>query len=183
MTASTPEQEVWQLELASWNHLRAGDLDAYMSLFHEDVVGWPNNQAAPLNKAELRELNARITSGASSRFAKMPTSSSASCSATSWARAGARFCRPSSKVRANPSAWPRASIPVSRPAAPNCSKRPRQCPQNRQPPHPPPSADRIHRAAHNNLIAHVSFQAYKRSATAGPWSLNQPAAPSGGRNP
>ncbi|MGJ7498641.1 YybH family protein [Variovorax sp. RT4R15] len=62
MTASSPEQEVWELELASWNHLRAGDLDAYMSLFHEDAVGWPNNQARPLDKSGLRELNARILS-------------------------------------------------------------------------------------------------------------------------
>lgn len=62
MSATSPEQEVWELELASWNHLRAGDLDSYISMFHEDAVGWPNNQERPLNKAGLRDLNAHILS-------------------------------------------------------------------------------------------------------------------------
>ena len=59
---------------------------------------------------------------ASTRCSRTPTSSSVSCSATSWARAGARCCRPSSTVTPIPNGWPRASPPASRPAAPNCSK-------------------------------------------------------------
>ena len=38
---------------------------------------------------------------------RTPTSSSVSCSATSWARAGARCCRPSSTVTPIPNGWPR----------------------------------------------------------------------------
>jgi len=55
MTKSAAEQEVWDLEHASWNYLRAGDLDGYMSLFHESVVGWPNNQVKPLDIRRVSE--------------------------------------------------------------------------------------------------------------------------------
>ena len=47
------------------------------------------------------------TSSASRRCSRTPTSSSASCSPTSWARAAARCCRPSSTARTIPSTWPR----------------------------------------------------------------------------
>jgi len=41
MTASSSEQEVWELERASWNYLELGT-----SLFHVQDVAWPNNEAS-----------------------------------------------------------------------------------------------------------------------------------------
>ncbi len=62
MTTLSAEEQVWNIELASWDYLKSGDLERYMSLFHEEVVAWPNNQPKPLNKDGLRALMAGILS-------------------------------------------------------------------------------------------------------------------------
>ena len=49
-TRSTPEDEVWEREVASWEHLKVGDLRSYLSLLHDDVVAWPSHRSAPVNK-------------------------------------------------------------------------------------------------------------------------------------
>jgi ketosteroid isomerase-like protein len=45
---------IWQQEVAYWDYLLAGDIDGYMTLWHEDVAAWPNNRAAPQGKAGVR---------------------------------------------------------------------------------------------------------------------------------
>jgi hypothetical protein len=44
------EDEVWSQEVAYVEYLMTADLDSYLSLLHEDFMGWPNNLPAPLNK-------------------------------------------------------------------------------------------------------------------------------------
>jgi ketosteroid isomerase-like protein len=48
--------EVWSQEVAYWDYLTAADLDAFLSLWHEDFIGWPNNQPVPINKTGLRKM-------------------------------------------------------------------------------------------------------------------------------
>jgi len=54
------EDEVWSQEVAYWEYLKAADLDSYLSLWHKDVIGWPNNQASPMNKDGIHQLAAGI---------------------------------------------------------------------------------------------------------------------------
>lgn len=48
--------ELWNREVAYWDYAKAADLTSYLSLWHEDVVAWPNNQPTPINKDNLREI-------------------------------------------------------------------------------------------------------------------------------
>jgi ketosteroid isomerase-like protein len=34
-------EEIWALEESYWRHVRDGDVEAYLSLWHEDFIGWP----------------------------------------------------------------------------------------------------------------------------------------------
>jgi ketosteroid isomerase-like protein len=49
-----PEDELWNHEIAYWRYAEAADLNNFMSLWHEDGIGWPNNQPAPVNKQDAR---------------------------------------------------------------------------------------------------------------------------------
>jgi ketosteroid isomerase-like protein len=55
-TRSNLEDEVWSQEVAYWDYLKAGDLDSFRSLWHEDVIAWPNNQSSPMNKDGIYQL-------------------------------------------------------------------------------------------------------------------------------
>ncbi len=33
--------EVWELEAAYWEYVQSGDVDSYLTLWHEDFIGWP----------------------------------------------------------------------------------------------------------------------------------------------
>ncbi len=33
--------EVWELEAAYWEYVESGDVDSYLTLWHEDFIGWP----------------------------------------------------------------------------------------------------------------------------------------------
>ena len=44
------EQEVWEREVASWEHLKAGDVKSFLSLFHDDVMNWPDGRPTPVDK-------------------------------------------------------------------------------------------------------------------------------------
>lgn len=38
----TPEEQaVWQMEEAYWRYVQAGDVEHYVTLWHERFVGWP----------------------------------------------------------------------------------------------------------------------------------------------
>ena len=47
------EQAVWQLEEDYWRYVSAGDVDAYVRLWHEDFVGWPCFEREPKGKADI----------------------------------------------------------------------------------------------------------------------------------
>ncbi len=51
---SPAQKEVWQNVEAYWKLAAAGNVDGFLSYFHDDYVGWENRQALPLTKAEVR---------------------------------------------------------------------------------------------------------------------------------
>jgi hypothetical protein len=44
---------VWAREADYWRFLKAGDVDAYVSLWHESFIGWPCGQEHPKRKASI----------------------------------------------------------------------------------------------------------------------------------
>jgi ketosteroid isomerase-like protein len=49
------EAEVWNLEKAYWEYVKANDLEKYRALWHEDFVGWPLVSSAPLRKDHITD--------------------------------------------------------------------------------------------------------------------------------
>ena len=47
------QDEVWQLEEDYWRYVKAGDIESYMVLWHEDFVGWPCGAPSPGGKANV----------------------------------------------------------------------------------------------------------------------------------
>lgn len=45
--------EVWGREADYWRFLKAGDVDSYVSLWHEKFIGWPCGQEHPKLKASI----------------------------------------------------------------------------------------------------------------------------------
>ena len=45
------ERAVWKLEEAYWRYVKAGDVEAYVALWHDDFVGWPCFSWTPTDKA------------------------------------------------------------------------------------------------------------------------------------
>jgi ketosteroid isomerase-like protein len=50
---SAEEQEVWRAEEDYWKYVKARDLESYLSLWHEDFVGWPSDALAPVRKDRI----------------------------------------------------------------------------------------------------------------------------------
>jgi hypothetical protein len=50
--ASSEETEIWKLEKAYWDYVKANDLEKYRALWHEDFVGWPLFSPAPVRSLE-----------------------------------------------------------------------------------------------------------------------------------
>jgi hypothetical protein len=48
------ETQVWNLEKAYWEYVKANDLEKYLALWHEDFVGWPLSDSAPCGKIALQ---------------------------------------------------------------------------------------------------------------------------------
>ena len=56
MAQTTPaEKEVWQGEQKYWDFRTAGKIDEYMSLWHDEFVGWPTGNARPGGRADIRK--------------------------------------------------------------------------------------------------------------------------------
>ncbi len=62
------EATVWQMEETYWGYVASGDVDAYVSLWHDDFVGWPCFSWTPTGKAnigswveEIRDNNWTLT--------------------------------------------------------------------------------------------------------------------------
>lgn len=56
--AQTPvndEIQVWQLEKAYWEYVKANDLEKYRALWHENFVGWPFVSPAPVRKDQITD--------------------------------------------------------------------------------------------------------------------------------
>jgi len=49
------ETEIWKLEKAYWEYVKANDLEKYRALWHEDFVGWPLVSSAPVRKDHITD--------------------------------------------------------------------------------------------------------------------------------
>ena len=49
------EMQVWQLEKAYWEYVKANDLEKYRALWHEDFLGWPFINSAPVRKDHITD--------------------------------------------------------------------------------------------------------------------------------
>ena len=49
------EVQVWNLEKAYWEYVKANDLENYRALWHENFVGWPFVSSAPARKDHITD--------------------------------------------------------------------------------------------------------------------------------
>jgi ketosteroid isomerase-like protein len=49
------ETQIWQLEKAYWEYVKANDLEKYRSLWHENFVGWPFVSPEPVRKDHITD--------------------------------------------------------------------------------------------------------------------------------
>jgi len=49
------EKDVWKLENAYWDYVKALDLDHYKGLWHENFVGWPYSSSMPARKDHITD--------------------------------------------------------------------------------------------------------------------------------
>jgi len=47
--------QIWNLEKAYWEYVKANDLEKYRALWHEDFVGWPFVSSAPVRKDHITD--------------------------------------------------------------------------------------------------------------------------------
>ena len=52
---ATDETQVWQLEKAYWEYVKANDLEKYRALWHENFLGWPFISSAPERKDHITD--------------------------------------------------------------------------------------------------------------------------------
>jgi hypothetical protein len=69
LTATVPaessakdEAQVWELEKAYWDYVKADDLDKYRALWHDNFVGWPFVSPTPVRKDHITDWIASNTS-------------------------------------------------------------------------------------------------------------------------
>ena len=46
--APSDEAQIWKLEKAYWEYVKTNDVEKYRALWHEDFVGWPLLDSAPV---------------------------------------------------------------------------------------------------------------------------------------
>jgi ketosteroid isomerase-like protein len=56
------EAQIWNLEKAYWEYVKANDLEKYRALWHDDFVGWPFVSAAPVRKDQITDWITNNTS-------------------------------------------------------------------------------------------------------------------------
>src|SRR5262249_22589010 len=61
----TPEQkEVWQMEETYWKDVKEGNVDHYMTLWHDNFLGWPRDIEKPVGKDGLAQsVKRKMASG------------------------------------------------------------------------------------------------------------------------
>lgn len=47
------ERAVWQMEEIYWRDVQAGDVEHYLTLWHDDFVGWPCVASEPASKSSI----------------------------------------------------------------------------------------------------------------------------------
>ena len=52
---SPQQKEVWQMEETYWRDVKGFDEAHYLTLWHEEFLGWPRDQKMPIGKMALRE--------------------------------------------------------------------------------------------------------------------------------
>src|SRR4029450_12820512 len=53
--AAKPDAQIWQLEKAYWEYVKANDLEKYRPLWHEHFLGWPFVSSAPVRKDHITD--------------------------------------------------------------------------------------------------------------------------------
>jgi hypothetical protein len=56
------EAQIWNLEKAYWDYVKANDLEKYRALWHERFLGWPNSSSAPARKDHVTDWITKNTS-------------------------------------------------------------------------------------------------------------------------
>jgi ketosteroid isomerase-like protein len=56
------EAQIWNLERAYWEYVKANNLEKYRPLWHEDFVGWPHINSAPVRKDRVTDWISANTS-------------------------------------------------------------------------------------------------------------------------
>jgi ketosteroid isomerase-like protein len=55
LDSARDEAQIWNLEKAYWEYVKANDLEKYRALWHEDFVGWPLVSSAPVRKNHITD--------------------------------------------------------------------------------------------------------------------------------
>jgi uncharacterized protein DUF4440 len=53
--AGNDEAQVWKLEKAYWEYVKANDLERYRALWNENFLGWPYLSPAPVRKDHITD--------------------------------------------------------------------------------------------------------------------------------
>ena len=69
------EAQIWELEKAYWQYVKDNDLEKYRALWHENFLGWPFVNPAPVRKDHITDW---ITANTSKESAFIPIRSSSS---------------------------------------------------------------------------------------------------------
>jgi len=59
---ASDETQIWKLEKAYWEYVKANDLEKYRALWHDDFVGWPSVSEAPVRKDHITDWITNNTS-------------------------------------------------------------------------------------------------------------------------
>jgi hypothetical protein len=60
--ATNEETQVWNLEKAYWEYVKANDLEKYRALWHERFLGWPSSSSSPARKDHITDWITKNTS-------------------------------------------------------------------------------------------------------------------------
>ena len=65
-SSAKDETQIWQLEKAYWEYVRANDLEKYRALWHENFLGWPFVNPVPVRKDHITDwITANTSKGIS----------------------------------------------------------------------------------------------------------------------
>ena len=53
--STAEENDIWKLEKAYWEYVKANDLERYRALWHENFLGWPFVSSAPVRKDHITD--------------------------------------------------------------------------------------------------------------------------------